>query len=134
MKSRPRPGITAKSVFTVEPKHAIDFAVDGMPAVLATPWLIWFMEHTARDAMLPHLEPGESTVGVQVDIEHLAATPVGGTVTCTARVIRSEGNLFSFQIEAMDETESVGRGLHKLSVIDVERFARRVHKKTAQQD
>ena len=126
MKSRPRPGTAATLTFTVEPGHAIDFAGAGMPAVLATPWLVWFMEHSAREAMLPHLEPGESTVGVQVDVEHLAATPVGGRVTCTARVIRSEGRLFSFQIEAADETEPVGRALHKLSVIDVERFARRV--------
>ena len=55
MKSRPRPGQAAKIRFVVEAKHIIDFAEEGMPAVLATPWLIWFMEHTAREAMLPHL-------------------------------------------------------------------------------
>ena len=48
--------------FVVEPRHAIDFATGGMPAVLSTPWLIWFLEHAAREAVLPSLEPGESTV------------------------------------------------------------------------
>ena len=80
MKSRPRPGQSAKIRFVVEAKHIIDFAEEGMPAVLATPWLIWFMEHTAREAMLPHLEPTESTVGTLVDIEHLAPTPLGQAV------------------------------------------------------
>ncbi|SVC32974.1 uncharacterized protein METZ01_LOCUS285828, partial [marine metagenome] len=79
MKSRPRPGQAAELRFVVEAKQAIDFSGDGMPAVLATPWLIWFMEHTAREAMLPHLEPTESTVGARVEIEHLAPTPLGQT-------------------------------------------------------
>ena len=61
MKSRPRPGQAAEIRFVVEAKHAIDFAGDGMPAVLATPWLIWFMEHTAREAMLPHLATTQTT-------------------------------------------------------------------------
>ena len=55
MKSRPRPGATAEVIFVAEEKHAIDFAEDGMPSVLSTPWLIWFIEHSAREAMLPHL-------------------------------------------------------------------------------
>ena len=115
--------------FVVEAKHAIDFADAEMPAVLSTPWLIWFLEHAARKAMLPLLEPGESTVGVQVDIEHLAATPLGQHVTCRGRVIHSEGPLISFQLEAHDEHERIARGVHKLRVIRVARFAERVRRK-----
>ena len=47
----------------VSEQHLIDFAHDGMPQILCTPWLVWFLEHAARNAMLPLLEPGESTVG-----------------------------------------------------------------------
>jgi predicted thioesterase len=57
--------------------HAIDFAEGGTPAVLSTPWLIWFLEHAARAAVLPLLEPGESTVGMEIQVQHLAPTPVG---------------------------------------------------------
>ena len=130
MKSRPRPGQAAKIRFVVEAKHIIDFAEEGMPAVLATPWLIWFMEHTAREAMLPHLEPTESTVGTLVDIEHLAPTPLGQAVNCRAQVIRSEGSQFLFKLEAFDEREKIANGLHKLNVIDKARFAGRVARKT----
>ena len=130
MKSRPRPGQDAKIRFVVEAKHIIDFAEEGMPAVLATPWLIWFMEHTAREAMLPHLEPTESTVGTLVDIEHLAPTPLGQAVNCRAQVLRSEGSQFLFKLEAFDEQEKIANGLHKLNVIDKARFAGRVARKT----
>ena len=129
MKSRPRPGQAAKIRFVVEAKHIIDFAEEGMPAVLATPWLIWFMEHTAREAMLPHLEPTESTVGTLVDIEHLAPTPLGQAVNCRAQVLRSEGSQFLFKLEAFDEQEKIANGLHKLNVIDKARFAGRVTRK-----
>ena len=133
MKSRPRPGQAAKIRFVVETKHIIDFAEEGMPAVLATPWLIWFMEHTAREAMLPHLEPTESTVGTLVDIEHLAPTPLGQAVNCRAQVLRSEGSQFLFKLEAFDEREKIANGLHKLNVIDKARFAGRVARKTKPQ-
>ena len=130
MKSRPRPGQAAKIRFVVEAKHIIDFAEEGMPAVLATPWLIWFMEHTAREAMLPHLAPTESTVGTLVDIEHLATRALGQAVNCRAQVLRAEGSQFLFKLEAFDEQEKIANGLHKLNVIDKARFAGRVARKT----
>jgi hypothetical protein len=63
MKGLPKVGTLGEERFVVEPRHAIDFAEGAMPAVLSTPWLIWFLEHAARAAILPLLEPGESTVG-----------------------------------------------------------------------
>ena len=111
-------------------EHAIDFADDKMPAVLSTPWLIWFLEHAAREAMLPLLDSGESTVGVQVDVEHLAPTPLGQQVTCTARVINSDGPLITFQLQATDEHERIAQGIHKMRVIRCDRFASRVQAKT----
>ena len=129
MKSLPRIGAIGEQRFVVEPKHAIDFATGGMPAVLCTPWLIWFLEHAAREAVLPWLEPGESTVGLEIDLRHLAPTPLGHTVTCSARVVHVEGARLTFQLEARDETELIARGVHKLQVIPIEGFARRVARK-----
>jgi len=110
----------------------IDFAHDGMPKILCTPWLVWFLEHAARNAMLPLLEPGESTVGVAVNVEHLAATPIGADVICRAKVIFVDQMLISFQIEAHDEHERIARGLHKLRVIQAGRLARKVARKSRQ--
>src|SRR5271166_1421269 len=131
MKSLPKVGTLGERRFVVEPRHAIDFAEGGMPAVLSTPWLIWFLEHAARAAVLPSLEPGESTVGTEIQVRHLAPTPLGQTVTCRARVLFADKNEVSFQLEAYDETERIARGTHRLRVIRVDRFAARVAKKTS---
>jgi fluoroacetyl-CoA thioesterase len=130
MKSFPRIGAVGEQRFVVGPQHAIDFADSGMPAVLCTPWLIWFLEHAARAAVLPWLEPGESTVGLEIEVRHIAPTPLGQAVTCTARVVHVEGRRITFQLEAHDEHELIARGVHKLQVIHVEGFAKRVRGKT----
>ena len=129
MKAPAKIGTLGEQKFVVSEQHAIDFAHDGMPAILSTPWLIWFLEHAARNAMLPLLETGESTVGVVVDVEHIAATPLGAEVVCLARVIYADGSLISFQLEARDEHEQIARGTHKLRVIDAARLARKVQQK-----
>jgi fluoroacetyl-CoA thioesterase len=131
MKMLPKVGTLGEMRFVVEPRHGIDFAEGGMPAVLSTPWLIWFLEHAARAAVLPLLEPGESTVGTEVQVRHLAPTPLGQAVTCRARVLFAERSEVSFQLEAHDERERIALGSHRLCVIRVDRFARRVAQKKA---
>lgn len=126
MQRPPRTGEVGKLTFRVTEQHVIDFADDQMPAVLSTPWLIWFLEHAARSAMLPLLDSTESTVGVQIEVQHLAATPLEHEVTCLARVISSEGPLIQFQLEAHDEHERIARGMHKLRVIEAARLRKRV--------
>ena len=130
MKATPRTGAVGEEQFVVGEQHVIDFAHDGMPQILCKPWLIWFIERAARNAVLPLLEPSESTVGVVVNVEHMAATPLGAQVVCRARVIYSDGPLISFQLEAHDEHEKIAIGTHKLRVIETARFAKRVQKKT----
>ena len=129
MKSRPKVGTTGELRFTVAQEHVIDFASDGMPAVLSTPHLIGLLERTAREALCPFLESGERTVGMEIDLRHLAPTPLGASVTCHARVIGAEASTVTFHVEARDEHEVIARGLHKRGVIRVESFAKRVARK-----
>jgi predicted thioesterase len=131
MKTRPRPGLSGELRFVVEQKHVIDFADGGMPAVLSTPNLIGLLERTARETLAPLLDPEERTVGTEIELRHLAPTPLGATVTCTTRVIHSEGSQVTFQIEARDEVEVIARGLHRRAVVRVEAMARRVQRKTS---
>ena len=131
MHAQPKIGTTGERIFTVEAAHAISFGENGPPPVLSTPWLVWFLEHAALDAALPFLEPGEITVGTHVEIDHLAPTPLGALVTCTARVVHSEGPMISYQLEAADGQETIARGFHKRAAVKVDRFAARVRKKTA---
>lgn len=129
MKGSAKTGMVGEEQFVVGAQHLIDFARDGMPQILSTPWLLWFLESAARNVLLPLLEPGESSVGVMVNVEHTAATPLGGQVICRARVIYADGPLISFQLEAYDEYEQVARGTHKRRVIEAARLAKRVQNK-----
>ena len=109
MKSSPKVGSVGEVQFTVEKQHAIDFADQQMPAVLSTPWLVWFLEHAVREAVLQYLEPGESTVGTHIDVRHLAPTPLGERVTCLLGVIHTEGPVVSMQFEVRDDHELIVR-------------------------
>jgi predicted thioesterase len=129
MKKTLRTGLTGELEITVGPENRITFADERMPAVLATPWLIASLECAARDAIAPCLDPGERTVGTFIEVEHLAPTPEGFTVTCRARVIHIDGAVVTFQVEAHDGFEPIARGLHRRRVIDADRFARRVERK-----
>ena len=131
MKSRPKIGAVGELQFVVEQKHVIDFATDGMPAVLSTPNLVGLLERTARETLQPFLETNERTVGIELDLRHLAPTSLGQSVSCTTRIIHVEGTQVTFQIEARDAHEVVARGVHKRAVIRVESFAKRVERKAA---
>lgn len=129
MQTPPKIGSTHQIHSTVGKEHSIEFAEHGIPAVLATPWLIWFLEHAALDLMKPYLGEGELTVGVQVEMEHLAPAPLGSEITCQARVIHVEGPIVTFQIEAHDQQDLLAKGLHKRRVVRAERIASLVRKK-----
>jgi fluoroacetyl-CoA thioesterase len=131
MKSRPRIGLTGELAFNTEAKHAVEFAGNGMPAVLSTPNLVGFLERTARETIAGCLEDGEHSVGIELDLKHLAPTPIGQTVHCTARIISVEDRQVLFQIEARDQHEIIVRGLHKRAVINLEKFSKRVQEKSA---
>ena len=129
MKSRPRIGEDGELAIPTDMKHAVEFHGDGMPAVVSTPNIIQFLERTARHALTPHLEKDERSVGLEIDIRHLAPTPVGQTIHCTARVISVEGSKVQFQIEARDAHEVIVRGLHQRAIIHTESFTKRVKAK-----
>src|SRR5262245_8507327 len=112
MKSRPRIGTVGEMKFAVGPEHVIDFATDGMPAVLSTPRLIGLIERTARESLYPFLDANERTVGVELEIRHLAPTSPGEQVTILTRVIHTEAKLVDFQFEVRDQHEVIARGLH----------------------
>src|SRR5437867_5963740 len=130
MKSVPRVSTSGELQFVVEQKHVIDFATDGMPAILSTPNLIGLLERTARETLEPVLEPNERSVGMEIEIRHFAPTPLGATVTCQARVIATDEATVTFHLEARDEHELIARGVHKRAVIRLESFARRVARKS----
>jgi len=127
MKGTPPTGTTGERKFVVEAKHAIEFP--DLPPVLSTPSLIWHLEHAAIEALRSVLEPGELSVGTEIEIQHLAPTPLGDRVTCLARVVRADGPKVSFQVEARDGQELIARGSHTRQVVRASSFARRIQAK-----
>jgi fluoroacetyl-CoA thioesterase len=115
----------------VAPEHLANRFKDAtLPAVLATPVMIMVMENAALNAIKPYLKPGQSAVGTHVDVAHLAATPVGRTVTGEAEVVRVEGRLIEFEVRAFDGAEPIGAGKHRRALIDLARFNERLHGKS----
>ena len=104
----------------------------GAVAVFATPELVRLMERAAVDALKDRLDAGQQSVGVMVNINHLAATPVGATVTAQAKLIAVEGRRLTFQVSAHDGIDLVGEGTHSRAVIDLARFESRVAAKQQQ--
>jgi fluoroacetyl-CoA thioesterase len=94
--------------------------------VYATPMMILEMELAAADAINPYLGPGWITVGTEVDIRHLAATPAGATVRTTARVIAVERRVIRFAVEAFDDKRRIGEGRHARGLVNVEAFNKRL--------
>jgi fluoroacetyl-CoA thioesterase len=131
MKARPKIGTVNELKFVVAQEHVIDFVTGGMPAVLSTPKLIGLIERTARESLYPFLDENERTVGAEIEIRHLAPTPLGQQVTIVTRVIGTDVKLVDFQFEVRDQHETIARGLHKRSIITIESFTRRVAKKSA---
>lgn len=103
---------------------------DAFPAVFATARMIGLMEIAASRVLLPLVGPGEMSVGVTVDVNHTAPTPLGATVTATARYAGRDGKLFLFEVSVSDPGGEVGRGWHKRAIVSTERLlsgaARRV--------
>jgi fluoroacetyl-CoA thioesterase len=99
--------------------------VEGMPLVYGTPMMIMLMEKASGRAVAAQLPPGWVTVGSEVNIRHLAPTPVGRTVTATARVVGVEGRSVLFAVEAHDGDRKIGEGFHRRGAINLDSFAKR---------
>jgi fluoroacetyl-CoA thioesterase len=95
---------------------------DDFPAVLATTRMIALMELAGARLMHPLLQTGEMSVGAQVDVSHIAATPIGAKVTARASYRGRDGKLFVFDVIAHDPGGEIGRGTHKRAIISRERL------------
>lgn len=126
-----KPGIRGELRRTVTPDMTAGHLGSGGVQVLATPYMIAMMEGASYRAVQPYLAPGQSTVGTQVNVRHLAATPLGMEVRVEAELLEVEGRRLLFAVTAYDEREKIGEGSHERFIIDVERFKARTEKKGA---
>jgi predicted thioesterase len=118
-------GMSAERTLVVPPERTVGHFLSGMPMVYATPMMILEMEMTSGDAISAHLKSGWITVGTEVDIRHLAASPVGATVRTVARVIGVERRVIRFEVEAFDGPRKIGEGRHARGLVHLEKFRKR---------
>ena len=123
------PGLVGQSEVCVHEENTALHLGSGNVAVLATPEMVRLMEKAAVAAVDHLLPDGYCTVGVEVDVRHLAATPLGMRVRAQAELIAVEGRKLTFRVQADDEVEKVGEGEHRRVIIDLETFKEMVEAK-----
>jgi fluoroacetyl-CoA thioesterase len=120
------PGLRGTAVLAVTDEHTAQAFQSGNVPVFSTPRLVALMEAAAVKAVIEHLAPGDTSVGVRVEISHLAATPVGESVRAEAELAQVDGRTLRFRVEAWDEHQKIGDGTHDRVVVNYQRFVERV--------
>jgi fluoroacetyl-CoA thioesterase len=121
-----RPGMTGRKELVVTRELTVGAQIDGMPFVYATPMMIQAMETASCEAVKGHLPAGWATVGSEINVRHLAPTPVGRTVVATARVEEVVGRTILFAVEAHDGVRKIGEGAHRRGAVNLESFMKRI--------
>jgi fluoroacetyl-CoA thioesterase len=130
MKSTLEVGARGEATHRVVSAQLVSHFDPNGPPVFGSPFMLMLMEFAAFNALLPHLDEGEQSVGVGFNFEHLAATPAGAVVIGRAEVLEIEGRRVTFAVEAHDEHELIGKGQHVRHVVEMDRFLKRLRKKT----
>jgi fluoroacetyl-CoA thioesterase len=117
-----QPGLIGEATVQVAPELTARHLGSGAVGVFATPELVRIMERAAVNALKPHLLPGQQSVGALVNVRHLAATPLGATVTARAELIAVDGRRLTFRVTAHDGIDTIGEGMHERVLIDLARF------------
>lgn len=123
-------GASASERVTVTRELTVAHAAPGMPEVYATPMMIYLMEIASARAIQQYLPPRWVSVGTEVNVTHLAATPTGFVVIASAKVISVSGRTVTFSVEAHDGVEVIGEGTHSRMFVDIDRFNQRVAAKS----
>jgi fluoroacetyl-CoA thioesterase len=137
MKPTLQPGIKASFSYTVPEEKTVPHVyresseMQTMPHVFATGFMIALMEWTCVKALNPHLDEGEGSVGVHVDVSHAAATPVGFTVTVDVECTEVTGRKVWFHVRAHDGEDMIGEGYHQRFIVEWDRFNKRMADKAA---
>ena len=118
-------GMSAEMKLVVTREMTIGHFVSGMPYVYSTPIMVLHMEMAAGSAIADVLPPGFVSVGMEINVRHLAATPVGGKVRAIARIAGISAKSVIFDIETWNEVRKIGEGTHRRGIVNVMDFQKR---------
>ena len=137
MKATLKPGLTHRFAYRVPDNKTVphlypevaDF--QAMPRVLATGYMVGLVEWACMQLMAPHLDAGEGSLGVHIDVSHTAATPPGMTITVDVECTQVVGKRLSFKVKAHDGLDQIGAGKHERFVVEWDKFNARAAEKAA---
>jgi len=121
--------LVGRSELIVAEEHTAPRIGSGRVHVLATPVMINLMEAAALDAVENLMPAGFQSLGIRLDVRHIAATPVGMRVHALAKLIKVTGRTLEFWVEAHDQSELIGDGSHQRVIVNVDRFDQRLQAK-----
>lgn len=122
-------GMKGEVITQVEREDTAAEVGSGSLLVYATPCMVALMEGAACEAISAALPDGQTSVGTELNIKHVSATPVGLEVRAEAQVTAVEGKVITFEVKAFDEAGLIGEGTHKRAVIQAQRFLERTYGK-----
>jgi len=137
VKNTLKPGMTHRFSYTVPENKTVPYTypeapeIKAMPKVFATGNMIVLMEWVCTQLLAPHLDPGEGSLGVHVDVSHLAATLPGMTVTVDVECQAIAGQRVTFAVKAHDGIDLIGEGRHERFVVAWDKFNARLAAKAA---
>ena len=140
MKPTLKPGLKHSFAYTVPATKTVPHLYEespelaAMPEVFATGFMVGLMEWTCVQLLSPHLDAGEGSLGVHIDVSHKAATPVGFTITVDAECIEVRGPRAKFRVRAHDGIDEIGAGIHERFIVTWDRFNKSIVAKTAKAD
>ena len=117
-----RPGRIGTATLIVAEEHTAPKLGSGRAPVFGSPAMVALIEAAAVACVEDQLAEGQETLGIHLDVEHIAATPAGLEVTATAELIEVAGRKLVFKVEARDAREPIGRGRHTRIIVDSARF------------
>jgi len=115
-------GIKGGAEVTVVPENTAAAVGSGALEVFSTPSMIALMEKAALECVAPFLEEGQTTVGIKLQVDHLAATPLGLAVRAEAELVSVDRRVLNFKVAAYAADELIGEGFHQRCIVDAERF------------
>lgn len=124
-------GATREETIMVDERVAISFLGVESGRVLATPQMIQHMEITSRNLLKPMLDDGYDSVGTDVSVKHLGATPMGMEVVFHSELLSVKDRRATFKVQARDADGLIGEGTHERFIVNVERFAAKMASKLA---
>ncbi|MDD2497403.1 MAG: thioesterase family protein [Desulfitobacteriaceae bacterium] len=123
-------GLTGEAQDSVTTENTAKKYGSGSIDVYATPAMIGLIENAALSAVDSLLPEGFTTVGIELNVKHLAATPIGMAVKAKAALVQVDGRRLVFKVEAFDDVEKIGEGEHQRFVVQVDKFmAKSINKK-----